>query len=144
MIPFKPSMSQKCSGNFLRFLRVVMAMGCLLSILWCSGIFLGLLQGVAWGRMIYNFQQFLPFEQAVELALSGDEMCGMCEFVAGENDVLEEWMTLWHPEVLLLFFFAPIMVFKPPFRRTARYGMSSMRWKSACVVPDPPVPRVVT
>lgn len=47
-----------------------------------SGAHWDLVQGFAWARMVVNNSRTMPLEQAVRLAFTPDNLCGLCEFVA--------------------------------------------------------------
>jgi hypothetical protein len=47
-----------------------------------SGAHWDLVQGFAWARMVANYSRTMPLDEAVKLAFTADNLCGVCEFVA--------------------------------------------------------------
>jgi hypothetical protein len=45
-----------------------------------------LLQVVAWGNMIREYSQMVPFSQAVEMTFSGKYPCALCKAIAEKKD----------------------------------------------------------
>jgi hypothetical protein len=61
-----------------RFSTVVVLFAWLLA----SGAQWDVLQGFAWGRMIATYSRTMPFDEAVRLTFTADNLCNVCEFVA--------------------------------------------------------------
>ena len=47
-----------------------------------SGAQWDLLQGFAWGRMIATYSRTMPLNEAVRLAFTPENLCGLCKMVA--------------------------------------------------------------
>lgn len=54
------------------------ALLCLCSVLLASGFHTLALQSYGWARMFAAYSDSLPSAEALELAFSGDELCGIC------------------------------------------------------------------
>lgn len=48
-----------------------------------------LVQTFAWGKMIASYSKTMPLNRAVQLTFSGDNLCGVCEFVAKSKNLPE-------------------------------------------------------
>ncbi len=61
-----------------RLLKSVGALLCLCAVLFAGGFHTVALQGYAWFRMYNAYSQSLPAATALELTLSGEELCSIC------------------------------------------------------------------
>jgi len=121
--------------------KAFLGLSALMGVFWCSGLFLGMLQCTAWTSMTWQFSRWLPLEEAVQLALSGEEMCGMCEFVSGQSDILDEWQQQWDPNILLIFFFVMLPLGRPLGRRIFHLNVNFLDFSNYHGMRDPPVPK---
>lgn len=125
----------------MRSIRVALGVSSLVSVLWCSGIIPGVAQCVALHHMTLEYSRLFPLEDVAHLALSGEEMCGMCEFVNGQTELLEEWHLQWSPEVMLAFFFIMLPVMRPVASRIRFLREGSRPPPHFYWMTDPPVPK---
>ncbi|MBC8010277.1 MAG: hypothetical protein H7067_09280 [Burkholderiales bacterium] len=68
--------------DFVVLMRRLSALLVLCAWLLASGAHWDLVQSFAWARMVATYSRTMPLDEAVRLAFTADNLCGVCEFVA--------------------------------------------------------------